>query len=1279
MERTIQHNCKPAGRTSKGYRSLIIFAVLAFPLTAYSQVIEISGDTVIIDYALSGSSSYVINARNSLILSPGFSYSPTQGNSLYALTNPLPYLPAVTPNLQGSTLSPDRNYIRTVVALDTCRSADLSGMPLNKVSESVQYYDGLGRLMQEVQVRVTPTGKDMVRPVKYDNMGRVEYNYLPYPLDSIISPGAYREDDSTEQYDFYQAHFGLEENDPFAYSRTVYENSPLNRVLRQGAPGELWQPDDFSVHTTGYSQGFYYETNTTDEVMLWQVTSSSLVCNSFYASGELFKNTIEDENKDGTTGYGRFTTEYKDKQGKVVLKVSDDGGMALQTYYIYDDFGLLRAVLPPKYTAYITPGNHSVTPTETSGSFYELGYYYTYDERKRMVTRKLPGADPVYMVYDGRDRLVLTQDGNQRYPKEWTYTKYDALNRPIITGIYKDTDAQRQTLSGMQGYVNSCYAGDTSYHYYEDRNADSATHYYTRTRSFPKYDVSSDIRVLTVNYYDDYYFLSHFPSVINGGFDDDPGLTGFPSSAMGQVKGLLTGTKSNILNNTTNMYVHAVHYYDDRYRLIQRQHTFMPSSLGYYGMISTIYDFTGKVKETKETQWVCQAENSLYTRYSYDHGGRLLETRMKLNQGDTVLHSQLRYNELGELTQKNLHSEDFQSVLQSSDYSYNIRGWLTGINEPGNLNRNKALFGMKLSYDDPDAGIGSEAQYNGNISAMEWKHDNETMIKAYGYEYDEINRLLSADYREKPSSAWQDFARYDAGKIRYDYNGNIDTLWRYGSQGTMIDQLRYSYTGNRLIRVTDAATTEGFRDGNPDPYETDYYYDKNGNMILDNNKDIFISYNYLNLPREIFCYSGEEDGEIDYFYDATGVKWYRSYDNGSSTDHTYYYGSFVYKGHYSASQLSYILVPEGMINKDGATMEYQYFLKDHLGNTRVVFSDRNHDGWIDRGVSSTEVLQRTDYYPFGMSFAGMQGGENKYLYNGKEMQDEVVGYGGVDWYDYGARMYDPQLGRFHVIDRFAEKYASMTPYQYGANNPISFIDINGDSLWIAFGENNQNRVLYQDGKLLNADGSQYTGEGVKITKKGNQRITNSFLRSVTTELRYISKVEARNGTDVVSTLQGSENNFTIAKGLHRFDPGTFSQPYLFSNQATYNMTSETGLSLSPFWNDETMGYSLLPADKVGSGGIIYWTGTSNSGIALGHELFHAYDANTGSLIIDPTMDARTSINNTNIGEIRASTFENSIRSYYNMPLRETYNPGGHKLIDAKRNPIAMPPAVIIRK
>ena len=195
--------------------------------------------------------------------------------------------------------------------------------------------------------------------------------------------------------------------------------------------------------------------------------------------------------------------------------------------------------------------------------------------------------------------------------------------------------------------------------------------------------------------------------------------------------------------------VSAVYYYDERYRLIQKQQTFYP---GGYGITSTRYDFTGNVTATKEVQSVSQATNSLYTAYSYDHMKRPLETRMSLNQGDTILHSQIVYNELGQVKKKNLHSRDYLNVSQSVDYSYNIRGWLTRMNDPANPYVNNSLFSMELFYDSPPSGLNTKEWHNGNISALSWRHSSESAIKAYSYDYDGFQRLKGADYKINPGA-----------------------------------------------------------------------------------------------------------------------------------------------------------------------------------------------------------------------------------------------------------------------------------------------------------------------------------------------------------------------------------------------------------------------------------------------------------------------------------------------------------------------------------------------
>ncbi len=113
---------------------------------------------------------------------------------------------------------------------------------------------------------------------------------------------------------------------------------------------------------------------------------------------------------------------------------------------------------------------------------------------------------------------------------------------------------------------------------------------------------------------------------------------------------------------------------------------------------------------------------------------------------------------------------------------------------------------------------------------------------------------------------------------------------------------------------------------------------------------------------------------------------------------------------------------------------------DHLGNIRLVFAA--HDN------GQPEVLQQTSYYPYGkilqqQNFQGVDARNNKNLFNGKEFQDDVLAGISVDWYDFGARMYDPEICRWHVLDPMAVLSPNLTPYRFGFNNPVRFNDPNG--------------------------------------------------------------------------------------------------------------------------------------------------------------------------------------------------------------------------------------------
>ena len=201
----------------------------------------------------------------------------------------------------------------------------------------------------------------------------------------------------------------------------------------------------------------------------------------------------------------------------------------------------------------------------------------------------------------------------------------------------------------------------------------------------------------------------------------------------------------------------------------------------------------------------------------------------------------------------------------------------------------------------------------------------------------------------------------------------------------------------------------------------EYTYDANGNLTKDLNKNITgISYNCLNLPNTVTFSDGST---ITYTYGADGTKLRTVHKIGSTTTTTDYCGNVIYEN--GVQKL--LLTEEGYVTLSDS--KYHYYLKDHQGNNRVVI---NQSGTVE---------ETNHYYPFGGVFASA-GSIQPYKYNGKEFDNKK----GLNWYDYGARHYDAALGRFTTNDRFAEKYYSMSPYQYGANNPVNNIDVNGDTI-----------------------------------------------------------------------------------------------------------------------------------------------------------------------------------------------------------------------------------------
>jgi RHS repeat-associated protein len=412
----------------------------------------------------------------------------------------------------------------------------------------------------------------------------------------------------------------------------------------------------------------------------------------------------------------------------------------------------------------------------------------------------------------------------------------------------------------------------------------------------------------------------------------------------------------------------------------------------------------------------------------------------QINGGAVQLLAENTYDELGQLMSKKVGNTS-AAPLQKVDYSYNIRGWMKSINNPTALQQGSDpadVFGFKINYNTvEESATAANKLYNGNIAETFWSTATDGgFVRNYGYKYDQLNRLKDATYQKSNVVT----NMYNEN-LTYDKNGNIMTLKRNGDRdvqtGTIgIDNLSYGYAtnSNKLMTVVDNSNnTSGFNDFNKTG--NDYTYDANGNMTLDKNKKITsIVYNHLNLPTKIVFATGN----IVYIYNAAGQKVQKvvTTTTPASVVTTDYLGGYQYKN----TVLQYFPTAEGYVKNTPVsgsnTYSYVYNYTDHLGNTRLSYTK-------DATTGSLKILDENNYYPFGLKHNGYNPispvPENRRLFNGKELQDEL----GLDMYDYGARMLDRQLGIWRTIDPLAEKFSSWNPYNYTMNNPINLIDSDG--------------------------------------------------------------------------------------------------------------------------------------------------------------------------------------------------------------------------------------------
>ncbi len=1005
-------------------------------------------------------------------------------------------------SLQAQTAT--QNYVKTETMLDTEGRESL---------KAVQYYNGLGYPTLSVAT-VGLNGETACTLTTYDALGRENLMYVPVPGSGLD----YLSESNIKGRGYYL-------NDNSGFTQNHYD--ALDRVTAVDMAGDKWRE-------AGAQNRTEYLTNAADEVLHYEAPEDgfySLVNpeNSsfeYYPECSLHKTITTDAD-------GKSVAVFTDLQGKKILERTASG----DTYYVYNDLGQLRFVLPPAFDR-----NNSLSKRR-------YAYEYRYDERGRISKKILPNASTgvtITYCYDKADRIAFVKDpaiasstsGGTTY--KYRFYLYDRLGRLCVQGICSNAADKTSTLSTTTYVPGSSGINKTGY-----------------TAPYTIYNVKLEI----VNYYDNYNFIDN---KLTGSMPVVTVSDNQKQYAIGSMTGQVVYTSNGKNVGTINIY-------DQQGQVVRSVHKGL---YGYTEDVSTTYnEMTGAVESTEAKVNVRYGSDFVAkTDYTYSYGKKK-KMKQSVRHGMTALsrETEYGYDFAGRLSGKNRQLTGTNKSYCT--YSYDVHGWPTSISSGG--------FQEKLYYADGfDGGC-----YNGNISTMEWKGKDETYFRGYNLKYDGNNRLYDAAYGEYEQLA--DYKNLYDEHVEYDANGNITKLQRRGLVDNqhggfgLVDDLTMSYNGNRLSSVRDDAKQLNYAgatdfSGKQGQSYTLTHYTETGALKSDKGRNIAkIDYDRFSNPIRIQFTNGNV---TKYVYSATGEKLQVIYQTavpnisvaiGSTKELT-------------ASQIQYTdsvdYLLGGMLTvRNGRIDQYQfeegycqaeqyasdaskdkftfcYYDQDHLGNIRQVTQDN--------GTSKGKVIQKVNYYPFGLQLCDGTTDSNvqSHRYNGKEL-DKMHG---LNTYDYGARQYNPVTARWDRIDPLCEKYYSISPYAYCAGNPVKYVDPDGRDIWQINGngeiisrESDRTKERFEF-YMINPDGSKdplynyFSLEEVKPVELEYGTVKWNEMGLTKTKDQFGNDVEAN--CDILE-IKGEENARLLFESLSNCNI-EFSL-FTFDSESQYITTSHT--------------------------------------------------------------------------------------------------------------------------
>lgn len=918
----------------------------------------------------------------------------------------------------------------------------------NKISNTVSYidgteglevekiFDGFGRDIEERRIQYTQSRGNFILSQKYNELGNVI---------SSTDPGS----GGTTTFDL--------------------EKSPLNRVQVTHPAGT----DATIEHSYG--------------------TNSSEI--GGYPSGTLFKSSVKDEN-------GNISVSYTDIFGRQIATVQDEQGLHLMTVYTYNDRDQILTIQPPEGPAYV----YTYFPDGLLQSKYvpDKGTTtYEYTTHDQIWKEHLPNGKTLEYVYNSEYNSFLEEvklDGT-------VIKKIEPVDNTLKSDwIQKESQAIHFSGGIMQNaYTTEYDLHDPDFGRPEKINTTTLD---GSSESILTYDDAGNVLTnsSTVTGPDGVPKLIYSENTFQKGFRSISALNTIDGINIG-IDFMEYNENDWLTKNVLHKNIQTVDYsYNGRGWLT---HINSVESTYNEGNPCEDIDVVPEEVDCEKLIDIVQSFMIYYDCLEISQGNptqlRIIQTTQYIEEdgiASAVISEEIPISLLGatydaNMTLPNSISFNINDGLSSDDFTLGfvellidcINGnpqMLDAINQALNdafggdifigggtgdntseltpVTNNNDIFGLEIHYEEGNGELAAPPQYNGNIAWMEWRVKTDQR-HAYGFNYDGVNRLTKANYGEDDqftkACKLERTDKYSVTLPEYDKLGNIKSLIRRGLQDPtaqfpeygLIDQLTYDYTSNSslLNTVTENSSWQrGYQGGG-----STYTYDATGNLIADSEKGIAnIVYSYNDLPLKITT----DQGEINNWYTSDGMKVKTELVvlGTGQTDVIPYTRHYINGAEYKDTKLEAIYLGEGRItySEDEGTYP-EYLLKDHLGNTRARIADKNGDHLITVDPSDPEkdeLMEYMHYYPFGMEWdvpkndgngnlTEESGVENRYTYNGKEFIDDLD----IGLHDYGARYYDPAIGRWYSVDPLAEKMSEWSSYNYTYNNPIRFIDPDGRS------------------------------------------------------------------------------------------------------------------------------------------------------------------------------------------------------------------------------------------